>query len=203
MTEYDKEFWGEEQITSGTILWHMEGTRQNDKIHWKAIPRMVESVENHIFRFYSGGGISCNCVGSMYFTSKKECERHWKKHHDSFEELIGFDELTPEGIDELPRTNWETFEVNRFDGVDSCAVYAGGLDRLVNITDELDWHTDKDHVAEYGMEVEYLTLHEISEQLQKKILLTVFINSPRRSKVFQYGNYGDSWVFLGDIQGYA
>lgn len=192
------------QITPNTVLWTMQGTRQNDKIHWKAVPRIVEKVEKYMFRFYTGGGISHNCVGSTYFHTKEECEKHWEEHHDGFEELIGFEEPTPEGVDEYPRTDWETYEINRWDGVDSAAVYEGGLDRLVNITDSFTWHKDTEHVPEYGMEVEYLTLHEISEQYSGHNLLTVFINSPMRSKVFQYGNYTDAgWVFLGEIQGYA
>ena len=191
-------------IRPDTILWGMQGTRQNDNIHWKAVPKIVESVEKYMYRFYSGGGVSHNAVGSMFFTSKEECEKHWLESHSSFDEPIGFEELTPEGIDEHPRTDWETYEIQKFNGVDSCGVYAGGLDKLVRINNELEWHKDTEHVAEYGMEVEYLELHEISEQIKTKSLLTVFVNSPMRSKVFQYGNYPDAgWVYLGDIQGYA
>ena len=192
------------EVKSNDILWRMKGTRRNDKIQWKAVPQIVESVEKYMYRFYDGGGISHNCIGSMYFTSKEECEQEWQKHHNAFEQLIAFDEPTPEGIDEHPRTNWETYEIQKFNGVDSCGVYMGGLDRLVQINNELDWHKDTEHVAEYGMEVEYLELHEISEQIITRRLITVIVNSPMRSKVFQYGNYPDAgWVYLGEVQGYA
>lgn len=192
-----------ELLEKDTILWEMQGIRQNDKIHWKAVPKIIEAVEKYMYRFYTGGGISHNGVGSIYFTSKEECEKHWLEKHKSFDEPIGFDEPTPEGIDEYPRTDWETYEVNRFDGVDSTAVYLGGLDRLENITSKVSWHVDTEHEGEYGMKVEYTTLHEISEQFGER-LLTVIVNSPMRAKVFQYGNYpGQGWIFLGEVQGYA
>lgn len=192
------------EVKVNDILWHMQGTRQNDKLQWKAVPQMVESVEKYMYRFYDGSGISHNCIGSMYFTSKEECEQEWEKRNCGFELEFDYDEPTPEGVEELPRTNWETYEVNKFDGVDSCGVYVGGLDRLVRINNELEWHKDTEHVAEYGMEVEYLELHEISEQIKTRGLITVIVNSPMRSKVFQYGNYPDTgWVYLGEVQGYA
>lgn len=192
------------EIRSGDLLWHMCGTRQNDKIKWEAEPRVIEKIDTRMVRFYRGGMISLNSIGKTNFTSKEECEKNWLEKHASFTEAISFEETTPDGVDELPRTDWETFEVNRFDGVDSCAVYKGGLGRLVNVTNALKWHRDTEHVGEYGMEIEYLELHEISEQMEYRGLLTVFINSPMKSKVFQYGNYPDAgWVFLGNIQGYA
>lgn len=192
------------EVKANDILWEMRGIRQNNNIHWKAIPQIVEAVEKYMYRFYSGGGVSHNAVGSMFFTTKEECEKHWLERHESFDEPIGFDEPTPEGMGEQPRTDWETYEVSKFDGVDSCGVYVGGLNRLVQITNELEWHKDTEHVAEYGMEVEYLELHEISEQIKTSSLLTVIVNSPMRSKVFQYGNYPDAgWVYLGEVQGYA
>lgn len=192
-------------VKVNSVLWRMKGTRQNDKITWEAVPKMVKSVEKYMYRFYGGGGVSHNGVGQLYFPSKEECEEYWLKNH-KLEEYIHFDDPTPEGVDEYPRTDWETYEVSKFDCVDSAAVYQGGLDRLVNITDEIAWHKDSEHVADYGLEVEYLTLHEISEQaktLFKYDLLTVIIDDPMKSKIFQWGNYGDKWVFLGDVQGYA
>lgn len=191
------------EIKENDILWHMEGTRQNDNIHWKAIPKMVESVNEHMFTFYQGGAISRNCVGSMYFVSKEECEKHWLERHESFDIPIDYDEPAPEGVNERPRTNWETYEVTRFDGVTDTAVYLGGLSRLQNITEKIKWNKDTENVSEYGMVVEYSTLHEISEQF-KESMLTVIVNDPMRAKIFQYGNYpGGGWVFLGGVQGYA
>lgn len=192
-----------ELLEKDTILWEMQGTRQNDNIHWKAVPKIIESVEKYMYRFYTGGGISHNGVGSMFFTSKEECEKHWLEKHKSFDEPIDFDEITPEGVDEHPRTNWETYEVNRFDGITFTTIYYNGLDRLVNANDRVVWHKDTEHVPEYGMEVEFLELHEISEQIKHR-LITVIVSDPMRTKIFQWGNYPDSgWVYLGDVQGYA
>ena len=107
-------------------------------------------------------------------------------------------------IDERPRTDWESYEICKFDGMDSSAIYSGGLDQLVNITDRVNWNKDSEHIGEYGMEIEFLTLHEISEQIKTKGLLTVIENGPMRSKIFQWGNYpGEGWVYLGEVQGYA
>lgn len=91
----------------------------------------------------------------------------------------------------------------KFDGVDSSAVYSGGLSSLVNITNQLEWHKDEENESMYGMVVEYLTLKEISEQIGSG-LITVMVDDPMRSKIYQFGNYfDDGWVFLGDVQGYA
>lgn len=99
--------------------------------------------------------------------------------------------------------DWEHYTINRFDGITSAAIYYNGLDRLVNASDRVVWHKDAEHIMEYGQEVEYLELHEISEQI-KHGLITVIINDPMRSKIFQWGNYPDQgWVFLGEVQGYA
>ena len=106
-------------------------------------------------------------------------------------------------MSEFQRTDWEHYVVNRFDGIDSSAVYYNGLDRLVNASDRITWHKDSEHVMEYGQEIEYLELHEISEQIKHGII-TVIVNDPMRTKIFQYGNYpGEGWVLLGKIQGYA
>ena len=190
------------EIKEQQTLWSMRGIRQNDQITWEAVPKFVKTIDEHMIRFYGGGGISKNGIGSIYFTSKEECEQYWVKNRE-FVEKIGFEDPTPEGVDERPRTNWENYEIVRFDGVDSATVYYNGLGNLVKASDRIRWHKDTEHVMEYGMEIEYLELHEISEQI-KHGLITVIVNGPMRSKIFQWGNYKDGgWVFLGEVQGYA
>ncbi len=100
-------------------------------------------------------------------------------------------------------TDWETYRVSKFDGVTETAVYLGGLTRLKPVTRKLKWKVDTEFEMDFGQKYEDLTLHDISEQLNAPGLITVFINDPMRSEVFQWGNYGNSWVFLGEIQGYA
>ena len=105
---------------------------------------------------------------------------------------------------ELSRTDWNTYEVCKFDGIDSTTVYKGGFGHLVNITDQLTWHKDSEHVGEYGMEIEFLELHEISDQINTMGMITVIEEDPMKTNIFQWGNYpGDSWINLGSVQGYA
>ena len=100
--------------------------------------------------------------------------------------------------------NWDNYEVSKFDGIYSTSVYKGGFNNLVNVTDKLMWHKDSDHVGEYGMEIEFLELHEISEQVNTSGIITVIENGPLRTKILQWGNYSDQgWVCLGEVQGYA
>lgn len=98
-------------------------------------------------------------------------------------------------------------------------VYLGSFDELVNISNELNYHVDKPE--EFGGdEVIHIKLKEIYEQVKEKYghditfgaqigrvfvpMITVFDESPMRSKIYQCGNYGDGlWVKLGEIQGYA
>ena len=192
-----------EEVKINDLLWQMQGTRQNDTIHWEAAPKVVETVDEHKFLFYSGGGGLLGVIGKMWFRNKEECEQDFLKSHESFDEPIDFKDPTPEGIEELSRTDWENYEVNKFDGVNDTAVYLGGLSNLQKITQNVKWHKDTEHEGEYGMLVEHSTLHEISEQF-KESMITVIVNGPMRTKVFQYGNYpGKGWIYLGNIQGYA
>lgn len=100
--------------------------------------------------------------------------------------------------------NWDNYEVSEFDGISSTSVYKGGFNNLVNITDQLKWHSDSEHVGEYDTEIEFLQLHEISEQVDYSGLVTVIENGPLHTKIFQWGNYpGEGWILLGEVQGYA
>lgn len=186
------------------MLWQMQGTRQNDKIHWKATPKVVEVADERKFLFYSGGGGSLGLIGKIWFRTKEECEQDFLKNYESFDESIDYDKPIPENVGELPRTDWNTYEVCKFNGIDSTTVYKGGFGHLVNITDQLTWHRDSDHIGEYGMEIEFLELHEISDQINTMGMVTVIEEDPMTTKIFQWGNYpGDNWICLGSVQGYA
>lgn len=193
-----------EEVKINDMLWQMQGTRQDGKIYWEAVPKVVKSVDKYMYRFYSGGGISHNGVGSTFFATKEECEQDFLKNHESFDEPIDFDAPTPENVAERPRTDWNTYEVRKFDGINATTVYKGGFGRLINITDQLTWHKDSDHIEEYGMEIEFLEMHEISDQINSMGMVTVIEEGPMKTKIFQYGNYpGVGWIYLGEIQGYA
>lgn len=92
------------------------------------------------------------------------------------------------------------------DIVNSVAVYLGGLDGLVNITDKLSWN-----IEEYGdMEFKTLTLAEIRDQTKELrktesgYLVTVFYIEPFSGMIYQLGNYGkDVWAEAGKLKGYA
>lgn len=105
----------------------------------------------------------------------------------------------------------EQLTVRLFDGVTSAGVYAGGLSCLRPV--ELKWRTE----SMYGLDltgepeeegadrdtVQALTLAEIAKQLKAEPLITVFVDDPFDAVVYQYGNYGPSWVRLGVLAGYA
>lgn len=186
------------------LLWQMQGTRQNDTIHWKAEPKVVGAVDEYKFLFYSGGDGSLGLIGKMWFRTKEECEQDFLKNHESFDEPIDFDAPTPEHVAEQPRTDWNTYEAYKFDGISTTTVYKGGFGHLVNITDQLAWHKDSEHIGEYGMEIEFLELHEISDQINSMGIVTVIEEGPMKTNIFQWGNYpGDNWINLGSVMGYA
>ena len=187
------------------ILWEMAGKRQNDKIEWKAMPKVVEMMDEHKFLFYGGCGGSIGLIGKYYFTSKEECEQNFLRKHGGFVETIGFDEPTPKGVDELERTDFQTLQVVDFDTVNQTSVYLGGLRNLQNITKDLFWH--KEYVEGLEMEVGTLTLSEIWEYVKSSYnnqrIVTVFVDSTTHGDIYQCGNYEEGkWVKLGETQGY-
>lgn len=105
----------------------------------------------------------------------------------------------------------EHLTVRRWDGVAAAGIYAGGLSCLRPV--ELKWRTESlygldltDEPEEEGAEqdiVQALTLAEIARQLTDEPLITVFVDDPFEAVVYQYGNYGPSWVRLGVLAGYA
>ena len=98
--------------------------------------------------------------------------------------------------------NPEKYEVSRFDGVRAAAIYKGPLTELNLITDELKWRTDIDKSRAVGFSVNVLTLKEIVEQTGN-LFITIIEEGPLSGCVLQYGNYGDSWWQIGDLDGYA
>lgn len=96
-------------------------------------------------------------------------------------------------------------EIVEFDGLTASAVYLGGLDDLKKCNQYLDWHIDDTHANDFGRVFKYLTLDEIAKQLCHDGLriITIIHNDPKRSRILQYGNYGDEWWVLGGVMGYA
>lgn len=184
----------------GTVLWRMVGKRQNDEIRWYAEPKCVEYVDEHIYLYGDRCGGSLNNVGVNVFLSREECISHFMEKHDSLIQKIPIDEKSPDDVYDLPRTDWQEWLVTRFDSVECTSVYRNGLNKLVNITNALKWHTE--YVEGLEMQVDTLTLKEISEQVESG-MITVIQNDPMRCKIFQYGNYLDGkWYKLGEIMGY-
>lgn len=60
---------------------------------------------------------------------------------------------------------------------------------------ELKWNKDSDGF-------EYLTLKEIAEQAKGR-LITVICISYFNGVVYQYGNYGNTWIIYGELFGFA
>lgn len=187
----------------GTVLWRMVGKRQNDEIRWYAEPKCVEYVDKHKYLYGDGCGGSLNNVGVNVFLSREECLSHFMEKHDSLIQKIPIDEKSPDDVYDLPRTDWQEWLVTRFDSIEHTSVYLGGLNNLKDVTGALKWHSE--WVEALCMDIETLTLQEISEQLSKSnMMITVIQNDPMRCKIFQYGNYPDNkWYRLGEVMGYA
>ena len=93
----------------------------------------------------------------------------------------------------------ESYEICRFDGIRSSAVYRGTFDALMPANGELTWRRE---TLENGDSFMVLTLKEIADQLPGS-MITVFCISPLSGIVLQYGNYGKSWWEVGVLDGYA
>ena len=101
------------------------------------------------------------------------------------------------------------YEVCKDDSVSYTHVYSGFFNDLEPL--ELEW-AKIEGVGEFGY-LEVLTLDEIVEQArdiidedyirENGLVITVFIQEPLKSKILQYGNYGDSWWQIGETMGYA
>lgn len=184
------------------IVWMMKDRIRGEKRIYYPQPFCVSKIEDNKIEFTNGCIMGGNyLVGSLIFETKEECINHFLKTHDSFEEEIPQEEIPFER-----RTDWDNHIVVKFDTIEQTSVYLNSFSKLVNISDELPWHTE--YVDALYMEVGSLTLHEISEYVKEKYgknrLITVFQEDMLRSQIFQWGNYKDvEWVHLGEIMGYA
>lgn len=88
--------------------------------------------------------------------------------------------------------NPDSYTIHEFDGVEVSGVYRGTLTCMVRANDELSWHDGK-----------FLTLAEIAKQLNGAPLITVIVDRPLSGEILQYGNYGDEWWQVGELDGYA
>lgn len=80
------------------------------------------------------------------------------------------------------------------DETTNTSVYIGSLFYLERANDRLKWR------EEDGQKI--LTLKEVAEQLNAR-LITIFVDTPLKGMIYQYGNYGDSWWQIGETCGYA
>ena len=99
-------------------------------------------------------------------------------------------------------TNPEEFEICPFDGMNVSRVYLGGVAELERVI--LTWRIDKERSEMIEINCYVLTLKEIAEQLREKTdLITVIVQRPLSGEIYQWGNYGDEWRQIGELDGYA
>ena len=195
-----------EKLKIGDVLWQIRGIEQNGVYKYNAHPLAIEVIDDHKIIFSDGTGGSRNLLGQKWFYTRDEALDNFK---DKFEKISAEATLSlnldEDQIEHRERTDFQDYEVCRFDTVNETSVYAGGLNRLVNITDKLSWH--KEYFDSLYMDIETLTLSEIWEQAKEfseDRILTVFEDSPLKGTIYQCGNYEEGkWVKLGNTMGYA
>ena len=202
-------------IEKGTVLWHICGREQNGVIKWYENPVCVESVSETRIMFTNGCGCSANSIGKSYYMSRDEAIEKFLEKHDSMTERIEIGEALPDDVHSLPRTDWDDQIIYKSNfGVNDCGVYLGGLSKLNDITNKIDWDsfTDSQIAPDGSMETLYeeetLTLRKIYEQVSsfaKNEIITVIQNDPMRACIYQCNNYErGKWVCLCDsVMGYA
>lgn len=87
--------------------------------------------------------------------------------------------------------------------VNTVSIYTGSLHNLRKASSELfDWNVID---AEY--DAKEIMLGDIATRLlaidSTVRIITVFEQKPLYTDVFQYGNYGSYWVYMGEVAGYA
>ena len=102
----------------------------------------------------------------------------------------------------------ESYEICAFDGITASTVYKGSFSNLSCISRTLIWREDDEAGELCYKPYKVLTLEEITKQMTnlyggKCPMLTIFNESPLSGSILQYGNYGDSWYKIGDLNGYA
>lgn len=106
-----------------------------------------------------------------------------------------------------PQKVEDSLTVVRYTDILMSAVYLGDLTSLVNVTDKAKWRINKDESEDfpYG-DIEELTLKEIADQFatNKHQTITVIVDQPKDTDVYQYNNYGDGcWYSLGSLCGFC
>lgn len=104
-----------------------------------------------------------------------------------------------------PQKVEDSLSVIRSDDVTMSGVYLGGLADLSNITDKIEWKMITDEENSTMGHIEKATLKEIADQFGGggQNMITVIVDHPKDTEVYQYGNYGDSWFSLGNLAGYC
>ena len=210
----------------GTVLWRMQGIRQNSEIKWYPFP---VSVENHIeepktYIVTGGVQIPSKLLGKRYFLTREESLDDFLSSHRSLTTPIPIESSVEdflckedaEEVVELPRTDFGELEICEFDTIVSSTVYRGGLSDLIKINDELEWKYDEEAAEKLEInELKYLSLNNIYEQVKSlygeiykgKIhtpLITVIIDEPLRGTIYQCNNHSEGvWEKIGDTRGYA
>ena len=93
--------------------------------------------------------------------------------------------------------------IYQFDGINSSAVYEGGLTHLEQL--DVEWNTDDESYETAEIcdgDPEYISLDEIVEQFPDADQLTVIIDSPLHGEIYNYGNRGKKWLRVGFTGGY-
>lgn len=98
----------------------------------------------------------------------------------------------------------EETDIPRNDGIMSTGIYLGTFNNLLEFDPGLlPWNHLEENEIDCG---DHMTLGEISEFFNKNgnpyHMITVFLNGPQHGMIYQYGNYDDSWVIAGRLNGY-
>lgn len=194
------------ELKVGDILWQFLGIEQDGVYEYKVVPKCIESIDDHKVIFTDGLGGSLNNIGKRWFHSRQEALDYFQKKFEGLSSNTSMQTvLEQEQIKHRERTDFQDYQVVKFDTINETSVYTGSLRNLVNITDKLHWHSEP--CEPLYMNIEFLTLSEIWEQakdLSEQRILTVFVDSPLRGTIFQCGNYEEGkWVKYGTTQGYA
>lgn len=102
----------------------------------------------------------------------------------------------------------DTIVYKNGDGTGYTGIYEGTFDNLTPFNKELlTWHKDEEFSKVTGVDMSYLTLAEISKQLEEMLykgMLIIFVNNPLQGTIYQMGNYGNyEWSIAGTLRGYA
>lgn len=190
----------------GDVLWQLRGIEQNGVYEFKVIPKSIEVIDDHKILFSDGSGGSINLLGKQWFFTRQEALDDFnEKYEKALSNSTVSQALTYEPIVHKERTDYQDYEVCKFNSVDTTTVYSGGITNLTNITNLLDWNAE--YCEPLDMNLETLTLSEIWEQAKKisfMSIITVFIESPLEGTIFQCGNHEEGkWEKYGTTQGYA